>query len=308
MYGGLWMEFRQLEYFCTISELENFTRTAEVLHVSQPSVTKAIKSLESELGVTLIDRRQKHVCLTEQGKVFLMHAQRIMQDAAFARKDMMRYRADMQGMIHFGMPPMIEGYLFPELFTKFQEHFPEITLDVQEFSDSDEVRLRAEKGDLDFGIVLGEADEQPEHEMMIMRDRMILCLPPGHPLAAKEEVSFHDLQHEKFIMQQPNTYQYQQIMSRCGQYGFVPDIVLCTSQLKTIKQLVANGVGLSVLPEFVTRMEQIFVRRPLKPSMELRISLFWGGSKALSRTDTRFMDFIRNYAETPEFKQSFRQH
>ena len=109
VYGGLLMEFRQLEYFCTISELENFTRTAEALHVSQPSVTKAIKALEAELGVMLINRSQKHVSLTEQGKVFLLHAQRIMQDASFAKKDMMRYRSDRQDIIHFGMPPMVEG-------------------------------------------------------------------------------------------------------------------------------------------------------------------------------------------------------
>ena len=68
------MDFRQLEYFCTISKLENFTRTAEYLHVSQPSVTKAIKALESELQLTLIDRRQKHVTLTPVGKVVLVHA------------------------------------------------------------------------------------------------------------------------------------------------------------------------------------------------------------------------------------------
>ena len=85
------MEFRQLEYFCTISELENFTRTAKVLHVSQPSVTKAIKALEAELGLTLIDRSQKHVTLTEAGRAFLIHARRIMQDAELAKQDMMRF-------------------------------------------------------------------------------------------------------------------------------------------------------------------------------------------------------------------------
>ena len=82
------MEFRQLEYFVTISELENFTRTAEVLHVSQPSVTKAIKSLEGELKLTLIDRSQKHVSLTEEGRTFLIHAQRIMRDVQSAYQDM----------------------------------------------------------------------------------------------------------------------------------------------------------------------------------------------------------------------------
>ena len=302
------MEFRQLEYFCTISELENFTRTAEALHVSQPSVTKAIKSLEAELGVMLINRSQKHVSLTEQGKVFLVHAQRIMQDAAFAKKDMLRYRSDRQDIIHFGMPPMVEGYLFPDLFTKFREHVPDVTLDVQEFNDSDEVRQRADAGELDFGIVLGSDEEELDNSMRILQDRMVLCLPPQHPLAGKEAISFRELRDEKFILQQPNTYQYRQIMDHCGEYGYVPDIVLCTSQLKTIKQLVANGSGISMLPSFVTRMEKIFVRKPLAPSVGVSVSLFWGGNKNLSRADARFMKFMREYTETQEFKQHFRQH
>ena len=306
VYGGLLMEFRQLEYFCTISELENFTRTAEALHVSQPSVTKAIKALEAELGVMLINRSQKHVSLTEQGKVFLLHAQRIMQDAAFAKKDMMRYRSDRQDIIHFGMPPMVEGYLFPDFFMKFKEEVPDVMLDVQEFSDSDEVRQRAENGELDFGIVMGSDEEHPEHTMPLMQDTMVLCLPPEHPLADESSVSFDELRHEKFIMQQPNTYQYRQIMDHCGEYGYVPDIVLCTSQLKTIKQLVANGSGISVLPNFVTQMENIFVRRPLSPSMGVQASLFWGENKNLSRADTRFMQFMKEYTETPDFQQHFR--
>lgn len=301
------MEFRQLEYFCTISELENFTRTAEVLHVSQPSVTKAIKALEAELGVMLINRSQKHVSLTEQGKVFLVHAQRIMQDAAFAKKDMLRYRSDRQDVIHFGMPPMLEGYLFPDFFSKFREMVPDVILDVQEFSDSDEVRQRAESGKLDFGIVMGSDDIQMDHSMPIMQDKMVLCLPPNHPLAAERTVSFDALRQEKFIMQQPNTYQYRQVMDNCGEYGYVPDIVLCTSQLKTIKQLVANGSGISVLPNFVTCMEKIFVRRPLRPEVGVQASLFWGENKKLSQADTRFICFVKEYTESPDFKRHFRQ-
>lgn len=301
------MEFRQLEYFCTISELENFTRTAEALHVSQPSVTKSIKALESELGVMLINRSQKHVSLTEQGKVFLVHAQRIMQDAAFAKKDMLRYRSDRQDIIHFGMPPMLEGYLFPDFFSKFQEMVPDVILDIQEFSDSDEVRQRAESGELDFGIVMGGEGERLDHAMPIMQDKMVLCLPPDHPLAAERTVSFDALRQEKFIMQQPNTYQYRQVMDNCGEYGYVPDIVLCTSQLKTIKQLVANGSGISVLPNFVTRMEKIFVRRPLRPEVGVQALLLWGENKNLSRADTRFMQFMKEYTESPEFKRHFRQ-
>lgn len=302
------MEFRQLEYFCTISELENFTRTAEVLHVSQPSVTKAIKALESELGLTLIDRSQKHVSLTEEGQAFLIHAQRIMQDAQNAKQDMLRFRMDTRGTLHFGIPPMVEAYLFPDFFTKFQQAFPDVTLDVQEYAASDEVRERADLGELDFGIILGGTESRADNELLIMRDRMSACLPIDHPLTAQGSVTFSDLAGEKFIMQQPHTYQYREVFARCGEAGFVPEVVLCTSQLKTIKQLVANRMGISILPNFVTRMEKIFVRRPIDPTVDIEVALYWSPHKSLSVIDTQFMDFMRSYTETQEFKEHFRQH
>ena len=236
------MEFRQLEYFCTISELENFTRTAKVLHVSQPSVTKAIKALEAELGLTLIDRSQKHVTLTEAGRAFLIHARRIMQDAELAKQDMMRFCVGSAGTIHFGVPPMFEAYLFPTFF--------------KEFRDSDEVRERVEIGDLDFGVIFGSPETTFPHEFVIMHDAMSLCLPEGHPLSVKKEVAFESLRRERFILQQPRTYQYRAIFARCIEAGFTPDVMLTTSQLKTIKQLVANGTGISILPDFVLREEK----------------------------------------------------
>lgn len=291
------MEFRQLEYFCAISELKNFTRTAESLHVSQPSVTKAIKALEAELGLTLIDRSQKQVHLTEEGQAFLFHAQRIMKAANIARKDMEHYRRDRRETIHFGIPPMVEAYLFPDLFTQFKQIFTDVNLDVQEFNDSKEVRKRIEQGELDFGIVLGKPGNVAENELMIMLDSMSACIPAKHPLLDKEEILFPDLQNEKFIMQHPNNYQYKEVYENCRRAGFVPKITLCTSQIKTIKQLVANGMGISILPDFVTRTEKNFVRRPLKPELKVQVSLNWGIYKGLSEVDTKFIEFIKEYAE-----------
>ena len=295
--GARFMEFRQLEYFCAISELKNFTRTAEALHVSQPSVTKAIKALEAELGVLLIDRRQKQVHLTEEGQAFLFHARHIMKAATVALKDMERYRQDKRETIHFGIPPMVEAYLFPDLFTKFKQIFTDVDLDVQEFNDSEEVRKRIELGDLDFGIVLGEPENAMENELIITRDSMSICVPPQHKLAKDKEILFANLKNEKFIMQHPNTYQYKAVYEQCHKAGFVPKITLCTTQIKTIKQLVANGMGISILPDFVTRSEKIFVRRSLKPALKVQIALNWGNYKGLSAVDTQFIEFIKDYAE-----------
>lgn len=301
------MEFRQLEYFCTISELKNFTRTAEALHVSQPSVTKAIKALEAELGFKLIDRSQKHFNLTAEGWAFSLHAKRIMQDMAMALKDMERFSGNARGTIHFGIPPMVEAYLFPDLFTKFQQAFPDIILDVQEYSDSEEVIKKADLGELDFGIVLGGSHYPAANELLIMKDNMSACLPIGHPLTRKKELRFKDLMLEKFIIQQPHTFQYKEIFQRSSEAGFVPEVRLCTSQIKTIKQLVANGMGVSVLPDFVTGHDDNIVRRPLMPAVSVWVSLYWTNGKSLSIVDNQFRDFIRDYIDSTDFKKCFNQ-
>ena len=297
------MEFRQLEYFCTISELENFTRTAKVLHVSQPSVTKAIKSLEAELGLTLIDRSQKHVTLTEEGKAFLIHARRIMQDMETAKQDMMRFCVGGRGTIHFGVPPMFEAYLFPEFFKDFRAQFPNTLLDVQEFRDSDEVRERVEVGDLDFGVIFGSDVENVPNEIAIMQDEMSLCLPFSHPLCGKKRITFADLAHERFILQLPRTYQYREVFARCVEAGFTPDVMLTTSQLKTIKQLVANGTGISILPNFVLRQESSFAKRPLTPPIVARTALYWSGHKVFSVLDKDFLNFMKSYVQEGKFQE-----
>ncbi|MBQ1920096.1 MAG: LysR family transcriptional regulator substrate-binding protein, partial [Selenomonas sp.] len=232
----------------------------------------------------------------EAGQAFLLHAQKIMGDMGVALKDMQRYRSDYQGTIKFGLPPMVEAYLFPDLFTKFQQSFPNINLDVHEYSDSEEVRHKLTLGELDFGIVLGAVSSAAEDNFIIMRDSMSVCLPSSHPLTSQKIVSFNDLKDEKFIMQQPRTFQYQEVSRRCNDAGFVPNIMLCTSQIKTIKQLVANGMGVSILPNFVTRTEKNFVRRQLKPLQDVQITLNWGREKAFSDVDVQFVEFIKDYA------------
>ncbi len=301
------MEIRQLEYFCTLAHLENFTRTAEALHVSQPSVTKAIKSLESEIGLLLVDRRQKRVSLTMEGRAFLLHAEKIMQAVERAEQDMLRFRPDAKRTVHFGLPPMLEAYLFPDFFTKFTATHADINLDVCEYVDSVEVRAKVEEGLLDFGVVLAPIGKPHRNEMAVLQDEMELCLPLDHPLTACEHVAVADLRREKFIMQQPNTYQYDTVYRSCMENGFTPDILLCTSQLKTIKQLVANNLGISILPNFVTRSETIFARRPLVPELGIQVNLFWSPQKRLSETGRKVVSFMEEYTTTQEFKERFRQ-
>ena len=257
------MELRQLEYFCNVGTFENFTRAAQNLHVSQPSVTKAIKTLEAELQLTLIDRTQKKISLTVEGKAFFKYAQKIMQDVEEAKQNMQQFKIRKENTIKFGLPPMFEAYLFPDLFIKFRAAYPKIELNIQEFGDSVEICQKLKDGTLDFGIIITHADSKYNLSIKLLSDKYSLCLPKNHRLAKYSEVSFADLKDEKFILQQDGTYQHRKICECCAKCGYSPNILLCTSQLKTIKQLVTNEAGISLLPNFVLNAETDFCRKDI---------------------------------------------
>ena len=288
------MELRQLEYFCNVGTFENFTRAAQNLHVSQPSVTKAIKTLEAELQLTLIDRTQKKISLTAEGKACLKHAQQIMQDVEEATQSMQKFKIGKENTIKFGLPPMIEAYLFPDLFIKFRAAYPKIELDIQEYGDSAEICQKLKDGILDFGIIITPANFKHKLSIKLLSDKYSLCLPKNHKLAKSSKVSFSDLKDEKFILQQDGTYQHRKICENCAKCGYSPNILLCTSQLKTIKQLVTNEAGISLLPNFVLNAETDFCRKDISPPMNFDVSLAWGKSKVLPNNYNKFIEFVKS--------------
>lgn len=294
------MELRQLEYFCMISKLENFTRAAELLHVSQPSVTKAIKNLEMELKVTLVDRSQKHVTLTPEGQAFLVHAEKILHAVDGALDEMSKFKASEQGVLRLGIPPMIEAYLFPDIFTKFRKQYPNIELNVEEYGSSVKVQTKLDEGVIDLGILLsGNADLK--NTRLIMEDKLSLCVHNKHPLKDETSVNFGQLKQETFVLQHPNTHQYKMIYARCMDYDFTPNILLATSQLKTIKQLVANKSAVAVLMNLVTRGETSFTTVPIVPALTVHVLLAWSPNKCLSQAGKSFVNFLEEYVHSASF-------
>lgn len=294
------MELRQLEYFCAVSSLKNFTKAAHFLHVSQPSVTKAIQALEAELNLLLFDRSQKHVAFTEAGQIFLLHAKKILQDVQTAKLSMEKFQNTTGGVVKLGMPPMVESYLFPIFFMKIQESNPDILLDLQECRDSILVNEKLDSDLLDFGIIFLRVDEHLNNSLKLLDSEIYLCLPPEHRLAQADKISFDELKDEKFILQPKGTVQNFLAMRLAADAGFVPDILLSTSQLKTIKDLVSGGVAVSLLPEFVLTDSPQFKAVPLEPPVKFQIVLAWSKFKELSPLGTRFLNFFNELLESQE--------
>lgn len=294
------MELRQLEYFCAVSSLENFTKAAHFLHVSQPSVTKAIQALEAELNLLLFDRSQKHISLTEAGQTFLLHAKKILQDVQTAQMSIEKFKSPNGGVLKLGMPPMVESYIFPELFMKFQASNPNIFLDLRECNDSYSVNERLDSDFLDFGIVFLRMGDQLGNSMKLFNGEYYVCVPQDHKLAQVEKVSFEELKEEKFLVQPTGTVQNFVTMKRAADAGFIPDILLSTSQLKTIKELVAGGAAISVLPNFVITESSKFKSIPIDPPARFKVVLAWNRLKELSPPGTKFLKFFDELLQSQE--------
>ena len=275
-----------------VSSLKNFTKAAQLLHISQPSVTKTVQSLESELNLELFDRRQKHVCLTEAGQVFLIHAKKIMQDIQAAKVSVERFKIPKGGAIKLGVPPMIESYLFPNFFVKFMAANPKIFLELQEFSDSLTIREKLDGGELDFGIIFLNPEEHLEKSIVLLEDEFYLCFPATHKLADADKISFDELREEKFILQPSGTLQNFVTLQCATAAGFSPKILLTTSQFKTIKELVANGAAIALLPKFAIKKSTEFKSVPINPPIKFTVALAGNRFKELSPLCLHFFKFV----------------
>lgn len=285
------MDFRQLEYFRMVCRLNNMTRAAERLHVAQPAISVAIQKLEEELGVLLFERSQKQFTLTAEGWVFLERAEELLNRAQDTILEMHEYRELKRGSLKLGVPPMIGSILFPHIFAGFTQLYPSIQLNVIE-EGSLAVRKLLEQDEVDLGIII-VSDASPLLSVQaITEGEILLCVSPDHPFAEIETIELEKLQHEPFILLKEDTYHRQIIMRECRKHGFEPNVLLSSSQIETIRGLVAKGVGVSFLLDAIARKDNQIHCLHLADPIHITIGLAWKKDRYLSKAAQSFIDFM----------------
>lgn len=287
------VELRQLEYFQMAARLRNLTRAAERLHVSQPNVTVAIKKLEHALGIQLFDRSQKQLSLTPEGNVFLTRADSALHTIHDAILELDDYKQLQKGTIRIGIPPMIGAYLFPRIFSSFQQQHPQLSIYLYE-EGSMAIREKLEGDDLDFGIVI-TSDAAPTLQLLPMATcQLVAGVPNGHPLAAKRALSYADLGTANLILMKEGSFIRSHLFDAFRDASITPNIVLESNQIETLKALIRNGVGLSILLDFVVEKNPGFVALPLDPPLYYDIGMAWKKDRYVSKAAQAFIDFCRN--------------
>src|ERR1700757_1063169 len=246
------MEIHQLRYFVAVAEEGSFSRAAGKVHVAQPSLSQQIRKLEAEIGQPLFDRLPRSVVLTEAGRCLLDYARQILASIGDARRCVDELKGKISGDVAVGAIPTIAPYALPELVVTFQEHYPDVTLHIVEDVTAVIVR-RIEAGELDVALA-STCQRSPTLRVEHLGNEALLALvPEGHALAKRTVITLDDLKSQRFLLLHEMHCLSQQVHYLLESRRLHPEIALAGSQLSTIANMVAAGIGVSIVPQMMVR-------------------------------------------------------
>ena len=241
---------QQLRIFKAIASEKSFTQAAEILFVSQPSLSKQIKTLENHLGILLLNRSGNKISLTEAGTVFLQYSERILALCEESCRALNDLKDGERGNLKIGASQTIGAYLMPRVLTLFAQSYPQITLNI----DIDSTRIIAKKvADriIDIAIVGGEIPTGLKKNLEIenfVEDELILIIPKSHPFTRKKKkkISREDLYHLNFITLNPNSTIHKFIDNILVQNNIQTkqfNVIMELNSIEAIKTAVSLGLG-----------------------------------------------------------------
>ncbi len=245
--------FRQLTFFVAAAEQGSVSRAAKALSISQSSVTEAIQSLETDLGVALFDRRARGITLTHRGSAFLRHARQILTDVASARHAFTDVTEQAPGRLTLGVTSLVAGYVLSDLLARFRRAYPQTDLSIIEES-GDHLQHLLIGGELDVAVLLTSSvrDRLALHVETLLVSPYRLWLPLGHPLAQQEAIELDALADWPLIQLtgdeiEGSTRDLMQGMTHR------PNIMFRTRSVEAVRSLVATGAGVAILPGLTYR-------------------------------------------------------
>ncbi|MBL4954642.1 LysR family transcriptional regulator [Neobacillus sp. OS1-32] len=290
------MDIKHLQYFLEVAKLNSFSRAADALFITQPTISKMIKNLEQELGVVLFDRSRKQLTLTDAGRVILEHAKLIdhaMKNVSMELSNLLELK---KGQIRIGLPPIFAAHHFLEIMSKFHEQYPGITFQLVE-KGSKRIEEDVESNLLDVGMVVLPTKPELFNYFSILEEDLQLILPKSHPLSVRDAVSLIDLSQESFILFNNDFVLNDRIIQSCNLAGFHPNIVSESAQHSFIKEMVAFNLGIALLPTSICRQlpENVKAIKVGNPTISWNLAIIWGKDQYLSFAAKHWLHFIKQH-------------
>ena len=264
------MEIRQLRYFAVLAKELSFTRAARRLHVSQPPLSFQIANLERELGARLFERTSRSVALSAAGAALLPHARAVLERLEEARTHVRQVAEGSVGRVRVGLSGSHFLGPFPHFIREFRERRPRLEIVLVEMRPVDHLQALRD-GRLDISVSRREIDDGEIVSRLLWRDPVVAVLPRGHRLAARKLISLADLRDDAFVfLRLDSSWFAQRVHDACIDAGFAPRIAQQVVEVPAAVNLVAAGLGVSLVPASLAHLRSdkvalCRIRDPLPP-------------------------------------------
>jgi LysR family hydrogen peroxide-inducible transcriptional activator len=288
------MEMHQLRYVVAVAKTQNFSRAAEMCHVSQPTLSQQIQKLEDELSCSLFIRRKRSVTLTPQGEYFLPRAVRILQEVDAARRDAEDAKHLVRGTIRLGILPTIAPFLLPPAIRGYTAKYPGIEIGGREDTTARLVAATLAQ-EVDFAIVSLPIAKPRLEICELFSEELLAVVPSTHVLAQKPSVKAGDLKDERMILLREEHCLTAQVSQFCERRHLQPSIWFHGTQLDTIFRLIRSGNGISVVPEMAAKQttSDSLVFLPIRPNPPRRtLVAIWPKLTPPNRAAREFIPFF----------------
>ncbi|MDE6656498.1 MAG: LysR family transcriptional regulator [Anaeroplasmataceae bacterium] len=288
------MENRVLKYFLIVAREENITKAAEILHISQPALSRQLMQLEEELGAKLFIRGKRNITLTDEGLYLRQKAQEIVDLTEKTEQEFANGLTSLSGVISIGMGETAASSYLADLINEFLEEYPDVRFEIIS-GNADGTKEQLDKGLLDIGILLEPTDfSKYEFLRLPVEDTWGVLVPSKCPMCQKEYVTAEDLKDRKIFMSN-RAINHSLFSSWFGKYYDEKNIYVSVNLLYNAAMLVSKGMGCAVTIDGAVQLynhpELNF--RPLYPKIKQTSVLVWKKNQMLSSCVLKFIEFVQ---------------
>lgn len=290
---------KQLRYICAVAEHRHFSKAAEACHVTQSTLSAAIQDLESQLGIVIFERSKKNVLITPLGERLVQQARIVLGDVEDFVGLAKSHNELLAGEIRLGVIPTIGPFLLPRLLAELRKQFPKLKLYLKEDL-SAQLFQQLQQGQLDL-LILALPYPLPEMETItLFKDEFLLCLPPGHSMEKLSQVKQQQLRGEKLLLLEEGHCLRDHALEACKLDTDDADLIYQGTSLHTLVQMVANGLGVTLLPAMsidgdVLGETHLPVKQFSNENVSREIGMAWRKSDPRKEDYLKLAEFIKEY-------------
>lgn len=294
----------ELEYFLKTAQLENITKASQELHIMQPSLSRSISALESDLGVQLFDRTGRNISLNRYGEIIQNYSSRILilLDSMHQELEHEKGNGDKTVKISFSSASTHLAILISE----FNKTFPDIHFDILQHTQKE---INAVSKQTDLNIFSSSTPVSNDYTVTLLEEELLLAVPETDPSSSKQKIKLSNYSESGFIAMQKWNDLRTITDYYCNMANFVPKIILESDSPHTVREFIKAGIGVAFVPEITwngVSGKHISLKRIQSPSCVRYICLSWNPSGYLSDHASRFRNFLVNHFEEYAQKGTYR--